>query len=618
MFQLLSGQSPGLISIKDSRAVSSHAPLLSRVTTATTMKSTCAYTGSSGSGTTGGRSCRCRFSPALRLTAQRGSSTAVSKPSAGAVSASSCVSVLSDSSLPSSFSHRRCGSSAVHCSRMSPMAKATPQFAVPASTSLRRRVHRRNLPLYACALVACVMLVGLHSTSHLIGNGDGQLSGFLLPAVEASVRFTSFPSQKALSLRFGDLPLREMVMHFHYTEQLFEDTRELLAKIFNVPVRAISFLQLRQDDGRPEHASLLTFDVQGKHLHDQKGQFQEYLDQSRDGLELHFGGRKVSVEALAEDLPPAVVDEMPEPWGRSFVWQRPGYTRALENVEHFLWVRVKKTSRVPRHVAYGELTQMLSRAIKGVIQATGYLVEADSIQVMSLEEDHSARVISLAMSRHNGMPNYLRALRAWLRNACGRTMILQTALGDALTADCSIPLVTVRATGKPLTEDDITRMEEELARSSVEADEGRAEDDRETKAKSAMSAMSFAPPYFSQNQTDPAMVSPGYPVGYPMGFVPLYGLKPWGASDEGTGSAIGTMKASKTVLQAAAEDEESSGVGVKVGIVVGCLIVGLLIILVVWYAWRRRRKEEKALREKQKANAAERRANRDIARYAHP
>ncbi|KYF43844.1 hypothetical protein TGARI_286010B, partial [Toxoplasma gondii ARI] len=79
-----------------------------------------------------------------------------------------------------------------------------------------------------------------------------------------------------------------------------------------------------------------------------------------------------------------------------------------------------------------------------------------------------------------------------------------------------------------------------------------------------------------------------------------------------------TMKASKTVLQAAAEDEESSGVGVKVGIVVGCLIVGLLIILVVWYAWRRRRKEEKALREKQKANAAERRANRDIARYAHP
>ncbi|KEP65370.1 UNVERIFIED_CONTAM: hypothetical protein HHA_286010 [Hammondia hammondi] len=582
------------------------------------MKSTSADLGSSGSGTGGGRSCPCRFSPVLPLTAQRGSSTTVSKPSAGAVPAPSCVSALSDSSLSSSFSHRTCGSSAFSGSRVSPTANATPQFAVPASTSLRRRAHRRNLPLYVCALVACVMLAGLHSTFHSKGNGDGELSGFLLPAVEASVRFTSFPSQKALSLRFRDLPLREMVMHFYYTEKLLEDTRDQLAKIFNVPVRAISFLQLRQDDGRPEHASLLTFDVQGKQLHDQKGQFQEYLNQNRDGLELSFGGRKVSVEALAEDLPPAVVDEMPEPWGKSFVWQRPGYTRALENVEHFLWVRVKKTSRVPRHVAYGELTQMLSRAIKGVVQATGYLVEADSIQVMSLEEDHSARVISLAMSRHNGMPNYLRALRAWLRNACGRTMILQTALGDALTADCSIPLVTVRATGKPLTEDDITRMEEELARSSVEADEDRAEDDSGTKAKSVMSAVPFAPPYFPQNQTDPAMVPPGYSMGYPMGFVPLYGLQPWGTSEEGTGPATGTTKADKTILQAEAQEEESSGVGVKVGIVVGCLILGLLIILVVWYAWRRRKKEEKALREKQKANAAERRANRDIARYAHP
>lgn len=40
--------------------------------------------------------------------------------------------------------------------------------------------------------------------------------------------------------------------------------------------------------------------------------------------------------------------------------------------------------------------------------------------------------------------------------------------------------------------------------------------------------------------------------------------------------------------------------GMKIGIVVGCLVLCALIILVLWCAWRVRRKEERELKERQR------------------
>lgn len=53
---------------------------------------------------------------------------------------------------------------------------------------------------------------------------------------------------------------RVSVQHFHYTDYLLNDVRETLGDIFDVPATKISVLQLRQDDFRPDHATLLTFE----------------------------------------------------------------------------------------------------------------------------------------------------------------------------------------------------------------------------------------------------------------------------------------------------------------------------------------------------------------------
>ncbi|CBZ51648.1 conserved hypothetical protein [Neospora caninum Liverpool] len=612
--------------------------------------------------------------------------SAPAQPSAGDASAS-----VSSVSFLSSRAALQCGD-AVACSRAS--HKAPPRLGLPAPASPFRAVHKQRFSLLL--LVVASSLVSLDS-AHWGESVDGRPAGFLFPAAEASVRFTSFPSQKALALRFGNVSLREMVMHFHYTEKLLEDARGLLSRIFRVPIRAISFLQLRQDDERPDHASLLTFDVQGKHLHDQQGQFQEYLEKHSEGLELVFGGRKVSCEPLAQVLQPAVVEEMPEPQGKSFVWQRPGktntatrararfssekeketvdtkghprgkgiqrtarrrrkraaekagrdgeqvsekpatkhkispvmralasagYTRILDNAEHLIWVRVKKTSGVPRHAQYGEVNQMLTRAVKGVVQATGYLVEPEDVQVLSLEEDRDARVVALGISQHRGVQHYLKALKAWLRNACGGTMILQTALGAALTADCSIPLVTVRETGQPLTEDDISLEEDSDAASEAAPKKQKEMDDKEQDRAAMDPSTRFGPNYVTgaHNATEPGTFPPGYPMAYPWGYMPPFPPHPWPSpAGEGDREAVDkAVKASNAPAEATAEEAGgSSGVGVKIGIVAGCLVVGLLIVLVVWCVWRLRKKDEKALAEKQREIIAERRAkNRGVATYA--
>ncbi|PHJ19074.1 transmembrane protein [Cystoisospora suis] len=415
---------------------------------------------------------------------------------------------------------------------------------------------------------------------------------------------SSYPTQKSLALRFTNLSLKEAVMHFHYTDYLLNDVRETLGDIFDVPATKISVLQLRQDDFRPDHATLLTFDVAGKPLHDQRGQFQDFLEENEGVLALLFGGRSLGVQALAENLPEAVVNEMSDPRGKSFIWQRPGVTRSLDKPEHLLWVRVQKSHGLRRHATYEEMQHTVAGALQGILQSTGRILSPHEVHVVSVNEDAASRILSFAISRERGMSLYSRALRLFLKNACGEKMALQSALGN-LKVDCSVPLVTKRLTGEQVKEDDIP----------VTPTAGLPRSNTTAAPPESFASYSLSPPNYSQQWAAhaPAPSPTIFATPYPNQTVvpwPVYPYPPppsnpteQAASPADRGRPEKAGGGSKSPLSTTSEKRGKNKTGMKVGVVVGCLILCVLIFLVLWCAWRLRRREEKELKERQRSLA---------------
>ncbi|PFH34756.1 hypothetical protein BESB_067890 [Besnoitia besnoiti] len=292
----------------------------------------------------------------------------------------------------------------------------------------------------------------------------------------------------------------------------------------------------------------------------------------------------------------------------------------------------------------------IAGALKGLLQATGYNLKPEEIQVMSLEEDKDARVISFSISKYRGMRLYWRAIRAWLRNACGEMMILQDALGDTLPVDCSIPLVTFRSTGQTLTEADIPLGNDDepiapalskparpwtLDLENSEADglmpaQGGNRESRQTERwlnaskqlEQKQKASRHTPaqpttPEFMPNYIVPPWAAANHvmpPQGYSIPYPPPGGVDPppsaytqhsgmrsavGGAldgaqnSDEESPKAGSTTKASQGATQAAAgEGGSPHSVSVKFIIVASCLAATLLVIVLLWCARTLRNKDE--------------------------